>query len=140
MGKYSELHLKLEKLADQFLRDQSDANSNLLIAEFTRLILSDADVLIDGSEDPDHPGKYDPSGYEGPDHRFYFHIFTSKLRFDDSEAKNPMVTRLQGLLSPIFDNEYLGGVSLNYKAGAGTILISKEDIMKGLQAALKAAE
>jgi hypothetical protein len=140
MGKYSELHLQLEQKAKSFLLDQSDENSSLLIAEFTKLILEDADVLIDGIPDDDDPGKFDPSGFEGPDQRFYFHIFTSKLRFDESDAKNPMVTKLKAILDQIFVNQQLGGFSINYKNGEGTVLITKEDIYDGLRVAIEAAQ
>lgn len=140
MGKYSELHLPLEQKAQNFLADQSDDNSNLLIAEFTKLILEDADILIDGLPDEEEPGKYDPSGFEGPDQRFYFHMFTSKLRFDESDSKHPMVTKLKAVLDQVFANEQVGGFSLNYKKGAGTVLITKEDIYHGLQAAVEASK
>jgi hypothetical protein len=140
MGKYSELHIQLEQKVDTFLKDQSEENSSLLIAEFTKLILEDADILIDGIPDDEEPGKYDPSGFEGPDHRFYFHMFTSKLRFDDSDAKNPMVTKLKAVLDQVFVNEQLGGFSVNYKNGEGTVLITKEDIYHGLQAAIEASQ
>lgn len=137
MGKYSEIHFKLEQYANAFLQQQTEENSGLLISEFVRLILNDADVLFDGIEDKEHPGMFEPSGYEGPDGRFYFHLFTSKLRFDDSDAKNPMVAKLKGILDQVFANEQVGGISLNYKAGSGTILISKEDIFEGLQAVIQ---
>lgn len=138
MGKYSELHLQLEQKANAFLKDQSDENSRLLIAEFTKLILEDADILIDGMEDDEEPGKYDPSGFEGPDQRFYFHMFTSKIRFDESNAAHPMVTKLKAVLDQVFANDQLGGFSLNFKNGEGTVLITKEDIYAGLQAAVAA--
>ena len=140
MGKYSELHLQLEQKANAFLCDQSDTTSSQLIAEFTKLILEDADVLIDGIPDDDEPGKFDPSGFEGPDQRFYFHIFTSKLRFDESDATRPMVTKLKAVLDQVFANESLGGFSLNFKKGEGTVLITKEDIYDGLRAAIEAAQ
>lgn len=140
MAKYSELHLQLEQKLNQYLADQTDKNSSLLIAEFTKLILEDADILIDGSPDEEELDKYDPSGFEGPDHRFYFHMFTSKLRFDESEAEKPMVTKLKGVLDQVFSNEALGGFSLNYKKNAGTVLITKEDIYQGLQTAIEAAQ
>lgn len=140
MAKYSELHLQLEQKLNQYLAEQTDENSSLLIAEFTKLILEDADILIDGSPDEEEPDKYDPSGFEGPDHRFYFHMFTSKLRFDESEAEKPMVTKLKGVLDQVFSNEALGGFSLNYKKNAGTVLITKEDIYQGLQTAIEAAQ
>lgn len=140
MGKYSELHLQLEQRSKEFLNDQSEENSNLLIAEFTKLILEDADVLIDGTVDEDEPNKYDPSGFEGPDQRFYFHIFTSKLRFDESDAKNPMVTSLQPMLNQVFANDKIGGFSLNYRNGYGTVLITKEDIYHGLESVVEATK
>jgi hypothetical protein len=140
MGKYSELHLQLEQQVNAFLADQSEQNSGMLVAEFTKLILEDADILIDGIPDEEEPGKYDPSGFEGPDHRFYFHLFTSKLRFDESYAKNPMVTKLKAVLDQVFVNEQLGGFSLNYKKGQGTVLITKEDIYEGLRVAIEAAQ
>lgn len=136
MGKYSEIHIQLEQRAKDFLQDQSDENSSLLIAEFTKLILEDADILIDGIPDEDEPGKYDPSGFEGPDQRFYFHLFTSKLRFDESDAQNPMVTKLKAVLDQIFANPQLGGFSINYRNGQGTVLITKEDIYDGLTSAI----
>jgi hypothetical protein len=137
MARFSELHLRLEELSQKFLKDQSEENSALLIAEFTRLILNDADVLIDGSQAAGAvKGQVIPSGYTGPDGRFYIHIFTSKIRFDDSDAKHPNLTKLKGLCQSVFDNEKLGGFSLNYKPGEGTILLSKEDIMDGLQAVI----
>lgn len=140
MGKYSELHLQLEQKAQNFLLDQSEENSSLLIAEFTKLILEDADILIDGIPDDEEPDKYDPSGFEGPDQRFYFHIFTSKLRFDESDAQRPMVTKLKAVLDQVFANDQVGGFSLNYKKNAGTVLITKEDIYDGLKAAVEAAQ
>lgn len=140
MGKYSELHLPLEQKVNMFLADQSDTNSSLLIAEFTKLILEDADILIDGIPDDEEPGKFDPSGFEGPDQRFYFHIFTSKLQFDQSEATRPMVTKLKAVTDQVFANENVGGFSLNYKNNQGTVLITKEDIYDGLRVAIEAAQ
>lgn len=140
MGKYSELHLQLEQQVNVFLANQSKNNSAMLVAEFTKLVLEDADILIDGIPDEEEPGKYDPSGFEGPDHRFYFHLFTSKLRFDESDAKKPMVTKLKTVLDQILVNEQLGGFSLNYQKGQGTVLITKEDIYEGLRAAIERAQ
>jgi len=138
MGKYSEIHIKLEELVNNFLECQSDENSSLIISEIVNLIVKDADVLIDGNESKTYPGQYEPSGYEGNDGRFYFHVFTSKLRFDESDAKKPMVCKLNSILNSVFNNEYLGGISLNYQKGKGTVLVSKEDIKEGLEVALNA--
>lgn len=136
MARFSELHLKLEELAEKFLKDQTDENSAAIVAEITRLIITDADILIDGIPVEGLTGQVQPGGYTGPDGRFYIHIFSSRIQFDMSGAANPMITKLKSLLDMVFANDAVGGLSLNYKKEKGTILITKEDIMAGLSAAV----
>lgn len=133
MATLNELHLQLEQKVQNFLQDESEENSSLLIAEIIRLLAMDAEVVIAGNPVEGQPGMTDPAGYYGPDGRFYFHVFTSRLRFNESGAEHPCMTKLKYLLDQAFSNETIGGLSLNYQKGKGTVVISKEDIMGALQ-------
>lgn len=130
------INLKLEYLTEKFLKDSSDANSRELLDEITHVILEDGEVLIDGEKMAD--GQIDPAHIEVEiDHRFYFHVYTSKIAFDRCHGKNAYVITLKKLLDPIFQNDSFGGITLNYTSGARTVLISKEEIYGSLQDYLK---
>lgn len=133
MATLNELHWQLEQRVQEFLADQTEENSSRLIMEVIRLLAMDAEVVIAGSPVPDHPEMTDPAGYYGPDGRFYFHVFTSRLRFNESGAEHPCMTKLKFLLDQVFSNNTIGGLSLNYKKGEGTVVITKEDLMMALQ-------
>ena len=133
MATLNELHLQLEQKVQDFLKDQTEENSSRLVMEVIRLLGMDAEVVIAGEPVADHPELTDPAGYYGPDGRFYFHVFTSRLRFNESGAQHPCMTKLKFLLDQVFTNEKIGGLSLNYKKGEGTVVIAKEDIMNALQ-------
>lgn len=133
MATLNELHWQLEQRVQEFLADQTEENSSRLIMEVIRLLAMDAEVVIAGSPVPDHSEMTDPAGYYGPDGRFYFHVFTSRLRFNESGAEHPCMTKLKFLLDQVFSNDTIGGLSLNYKKGEGTVVITKEDLMMALQ-------
>ena len=97
MATLNELHLQLEMKVQKFLEDESDENSSLIIAEIIRLLAMDAEVVIAGNPVEGKEGLTDPAGYYGPDGRFYFHIFTSRLRFNESGAEHPYMTKLKFL-------------------------------------------
>lgn len=124
--------LNLEYQADKFLKDPSETNESDLMAEITRVIIEDADIIIDGEVLED--GMIDPQHIEVEmDHRFYFHIYTSKLRFDACGAKKPYVLKLKDLLDPIFQEDTFGGITINYKKGDEVVIVSKENIYESMQ-------
>lgn len=130
------INLKLEYLTDRFLKDPGEASSNELMDEITHIIIEDGEVLIDGEKMSD--GQVDPAHIEvETDHRFYFHVYTSKIAFDRCRGKNAYVIHLKNLLDPIFQNDTFGGITLNYTKGKETVLISKEEIYDSLQTYLK---
>lgn len=140
MATLNELHLQLEMKVQKFLEEESDENSSLIIAEIIRLLAMDAEVVIAGNPVEGKVGLTDPAGYYGPDGRFYFHVFTSRLRFNESGAEHPYMTKLKFLLEQAFTNDTIGGLSLNYKKGKGTVVITKEDIMEALKQMTGATE
>lgn len=130
------LNLKLEYLTDRFLKDASASNSRELLDEVVHVILEEGQVLIDGEKMAD--GQIDPAHIEVEiDHRFYFHVYTSKIAFDKCHGRNAYVISLRKLLEPIFQNDTFGGITLNYTKGEKTVLISKEEIYDSLQKYLK---
>ena len=130
------INLKLEYLTDKFLKDSTDENSRELLDEITHVIIENGEVLIDGEKMAD--GQIDPAHIEVElDHRFYFHVYTSKIAFDRCHGKNAYVIPLKNLLDPIFQNDTFGGITLNYVKGDKTVLISKEEIYGSLQNYLK---
>ncbi len=130
MAKFSDIHLQLEKLAEEFREDPSDEKGNQIIAEICRLIQEDASILIDGIPSPVNPNVMVPSGYYAPDGRFYFHLFSSRVSFDRSVAEHPFLTHMSGLMEFLAKNPQVGGCSLNPLKEKGTILITREDIEK----------
>lgn len=130
------INLKLEYLTDKFLKDSNEANSKELLSEITHMIIEDAQVLIDGEKMAD--GQIDPAHIKVEiDHRYYFHVYTSKIAFDKCNGKNAYVIPLKSLLDPIFQNETFGGITLNYTKGKKVVLVSKEEIYGSLQDYLK---
>lgn len=130
------INLKLEYLTDKFLKDSSDENSRELLDEITHVILENGEVLIDGEKMAD--GQIDPAHIEVEiDHRFYFHVYTSKIAFDRCHGKSAYVIPLKNLLDPLFGNDTFGGITLNYTKGEKVVLISKEEIYGSLQDYLK---
>lgn len=131
MNDYRDIHYKLDILAQEMKENESEENGKKVVEELCELIIQDSMLLISGV---DHGyGLVDPNGFYGPDHRFYIHVFSSKLRFDESKYVNPMLAKLNELLASIFQNEEIGGLSLDYSPSGGTILIQKEDILNCLQ-------
>lgn len=130
------INLKLEYLADKFLKDPVKANSDELLEEVTHIIVENGEVLIDGEKMAD--GQIDPAHIEvETDHRFYFHVYTSRIAFDRCHGRNAYVIPLKNLLDPIFQNDTFGGITLNYIKGEKTVLVSKEEIYGSLQDYLK---
>lgn len=130
------INLKLEYLTDKFLKDSSEENSRELLDEITHVIIEDGEVLIDGEKMAD--GQIDPAHIEVEiDHRFYFHVYTSKIAFDRCHGKSAYVIHLKNLLDPLFGNDTFGGITLNYTKGEKVVLISKEEIYGSLQDYLK---
>ena len=119
-----ELHLQLEILAKEFRENPSDETGDRILAAMAK--------IIDGIPSPVNPTIIVPSGYYAKDGKFYFHIFSSRQSFDASSASNPMLTHMEGLMKLMEDNPQVGGFSLNQKAGSGTILLTREDIMEAL--------
>lgn len=130
------INLKLEYLTDKFLKDSSEENSRELLDEITHVIIENGEVLIDGEKMAD--GQIDPAHIEVEiDHRFYFHVYTSKIAFDRCHGHNAYVIPLKNLLDPLFQNNTFGGITLNYTKGERVVLISKEEIYGSLQDYLK---
>lgn len=124
--------LNLEYQSDKFLHDPCEKNEAELMDEIVRVIIEDADIIIDG--EVLESGMIDPAHIEVEmDHRFYFHIYTSKLRFDACGAKKPYVLKLKALLDPIFQEDTFGGITINYKKGDEVVIVSKENIYDAMQ-------
>ncbi len=118
--------MNLEFYADQYLKEANEKNEKKLMEEIVRLILADENIIIDGIKNED--GSVDPSYIQvDTDNRFYFHVYTSKKRFDESGGKQAFVLSLKSLFEPIFNDDSFGGISLNYKKGQEVVLISKEN-------------
>ena len=127
-----ELHLQLEILAKEFRENPSAETGDRILAAMAKIIRDNEKILIDGIPSPVNPTITVPSGYYAKDGKFYFHIFSSRQSFDASSASNPMLTHMEGLMKLMEDNPQVGGFSLNQKAGSGTILLTREDIMEAL--------
>ncbi len=118
--------MKLEFYADQYLKDSNENNEKKLMEEIVKVILSDENIIIDGKKNED--GSVDPSCIQvDTDQRFYFHVYTSKNRFDACNGKQAYVLTLKALFEPIFNDDSFGGITLNYKKGQEVVLISKEN-------------
>ncbi len=129
-------NLKLEFLTDKFLHDPSDKQNKALMDEIVHLLIEDARIIIDGEQLED--GQIDPAHIEVElDHRFYFHVYTSRIAFDKCHGKKPYVLTLKSLLDPIFNEETFGGITLNYEKGQEVVLVSKENIIEALQTYLQ---
>lgn len=131
--KQGELHLQLEILAQDFRENPSDETGDKLLLSLVHIIENNEMVLIDGIPSPVNPTITVPSGYYAKDGRFYFHIFSSKKSFEESSAKTPMLTHMEGLMKLMDDNPQVGGFSLNQKKGFGTILLTREDIQEMME-------
>lgn len=131
MSDFRDIHYKLDQLVEEMKKNESDENGKKVIEEICQLIIQDSMLIICGVNHGD--GMVDPNGFYGPDHRFYFHVFSSKLRFDASKYTDPMLVRITELMQVIFTNDEIGGISLDYDPKDGTVLIQKEDILNCLQ-------
>lgn len=128
MSKFTDLHLELEIKAQKFREDPTDENGDKIIAEIVHLIENNASILVDGIPSDVNPNVIVPSGYYANDGRFYIHIFSSKVAFDASNATNPLLTHMHGLMEFMLENKQIGGFSLNHTKKDGSILITREDI------------
>ena len=128
MSKFEDLHLELQILTEEFRKDPCDENGDKIIAEIKKLIKNDASILVDGVASDVNPNVIVPSGYYANDGRFYIHIFSSKVAFDASTAKNPFFTHMHGLVTFIQENKQIGGFSLNHTQETGAVLITREDL------------
>lgn len=133
MSKFEDLHLELELKAKAFRNDPTEENGNLIIEEIVHMIQEDSSILVDGVPSDVNPTVIIPSGYYANDNRFYVHIFSSKLSFEESKATNPLFTHMKGLWNFILENEQIGGFSLNHTKESGAILITREDIIPNLK-------
>lgn len=131
--KQKELHLELEILANDFRENPNDETGDKMLRALARIIEDNDTILIDGIPSPINPTVTVPSGYYAKDGRFYFHIFSSRQSFEASSAGNAMHARMEGLMKLMEDNPQVGGFSLNQRAGEGTILLTREDIMDTLR-------
>ena len=122
------MNTKLEYYADAFLKNQDAETEEKMMHEIICCIVEDKEILIDGTKMED--GSVDPSHIQvdTDENRFYFHVYTSKNRFDMCHAKTAYVLKLKDLLTPIFNEKTFGGITLNYQKNEGVILVSKENI------------
>jgi hypothetical protein len=118
----------LEILTNAFLNDASEEKGNEMISALADLIAQNTEILCDGIPSPVNPNVTVPSGYYGPDKRFYVHVFTSKKKFDESTASHPMWTHLKPLYEMLAKEKQYGGFSLNHRKNAGTVLITMDDL------------
>lgn len=124
--------LNLEYHAEKFLNNPDQKNEKELMDEIVKVLIEDAEIIIDG--EVLDSGMIDPAHIEvQTDQRFYFHVYTSKLRFDACNGKHPYVLKLTALLDPIFKEETFGGITLNYKKDDEVVIISKENIYEAMQ-------
>lgn len=128
MTKFENLHLALEVKAKAFLENPTEENGNKIIVELLKLEKENAMICIDGVASDVNPTVTVPSGYYAKDGKFYVHIFSSNIAFDASTATNPHTVHMQDLMHFVYDNEQIGGFSLNHTKDSGAILITKQDI------------
>ncbi len=125
------LELALDILSQQFLEHPTQENGDLLVKEISRLIREHKNILIDVI---DTGKETQPSGYMGPDGKFYIHIFSSQERFAMSTATNPAIVDIAQLYTLFHTNPMIGGFSLNHIRNQGTIRITQDElnnILKG---------
>ena len=128
--------MNLEYYADEYLKEQSEENERKMMSEIVKTIIEDSEIIIDGEKMDD--GSVDPCHIQvETDDRFYFHVYTSKKRFDSCNGKNAYVLTLKDLLQPIFQEDTFGGITLNYKKGEEVVLITKENIYHSMNLYLK---
>ncbi len=119
--------MNLEYYADEYLKQQSEENEKKMMEEVIKAIIEDKQVLIEGDVLED--GSIDPSHMlVDTDNRYYFHVYTSKNRFDKCSNKKAYVLPLKDLVEPIFQEDTFGGITINYKKGEQVVLITKENI------------
>ncbi len=118
--------MTLEYYADQYLKEANENNEKKLMEEIVRIILTDENIIIDGKKNED--GSVDPKCIQvETDDRFYFHVYTSKNRFDQCGGEQAFVLTLKALFDSIFQDEQFGGITVNYKKGQEVVLVSKEN-------------
>lgn len=130
------MNTKLEYYADAFKKNQDEINEEKMMQEIILCIIDDKDILIDGTRMED--GSIDPAHIQvdTDDNRFYFHVYTSKTRFDACKAKKAYVLKLKNLLTPIFQEDTFGGITINYSKNEEVVLVTKENIYSHLNAYL----
>lgn len=129
-------NLKLEYLADKYMKKASEENSDALLEELVAIILRNEDIIIDGEKLSD--GQVNPAHIQVTiDHRYYFHVYTSMIAFNKCQGKHAYILPLKNLLDSIYNNSDFGGITLNYQKNENTVLVSKEEIMNAMQKWLK---
>lgn len=133
-------HKILRRLADELIKEATDENCSAVLNEIIRILMRDEDVIIDGSPTESGNGQVEPAAITASDGLAYLNIYTDHDRFEACGGKACYTTNLKGLLGVAFEEDSIGGISINYARGKACVLIGKDQIYEALQEYLKTKE
>ena len=125
MANRNGMHLTFELASEKYRKDPSAENGDRVVRELTNIILRHEDIIFEGV---DTPTGTQPGGFQAPDGKFYFHIFTGSLHFTEELTGRKLIARAQTLWDIVVQNPSVGGFSINHGDAQGAILVMQEEI------------
>ena len=118
---------ELKKALEAYTANPDQTNTDKLVKGFASMIKTNAELYIDAIPSPINPNVDVPSGFNGPDGKFYVHVFTDKEALHAVTERNGKPVHLQALNAFVLKNQQIGGYSLN-PHGTSAVLITNEDL------------